>query len=97
MRVTNIDIADLHYCGTRKTHRGYVTMELHRSVDGARTLVQFICHAAQPQDCPPALVAQDLIEDALRQARRMPGFRRGEAQIVVGAPDPTAIAERLSA
>jgi hypothetical protein len=83
MRVTNIDIVDLHYNGANKRHQGYVSMELHPARTGAPMQVQFLCHAAQPHDCPPSIVTHDLIKDALRQAHRMPGFRRGEQKIEV--------------
>jgi hypothetical protein len=48
--------------------------------------VNFLCYSSQLQDCPPALITQDMIADALRQARRMPGFRRGERQLELAGP-----------
>lgn len=83
MQVTNIDIADLHFSAGAEGHRGYVSMELQPSQDGPPMHMLFLCHAAQPRDCPSAIVTRDLIADALRQAHRMPGFRRGERRIEV--------------
>lgn len=97
MKVTNIDIADLHYSGTAEHHEGYVSMELHSSRERAPVLVQFLCHAAQPQDCPASIVTHDLIRDALRQAHRMPGFRRGERTIELGVAEPRVAARAASA
>lgn len=88
MRVTSIDIADLHFSRIRDCYEGYVSMELRPSRKGAPMQVQFLCHAVQPEDVPAALVTRDLIEDALRQARRMPGFRRGEQSIELAHAKP---------
>lgn len=84
MRVTDIDITDLHFSqnatGQEGTgHEGYVSMALQPTREGAPPLqLQFFCRADQPENCPSTIVMRDLIKDALRQARRMPGFRRGE-------------------
>ncbi|HHS94721.1 MAG TPA: hypothetical protein ENK63_05230 [Rhodobacterales bacterium] len=60
-------------------HEGYVSMALQPQRAGAPPLhLQFFCRADQPENCPSTIVMRDLIKDALRQARRMPGFRRGE-------------------
>lgn len=83
MQVTNIDIFDLHFTGEAKGYRGSVSMELRPTRDGVPMHVQFLCHAAQPRDCPSAIVIRELVSDALRQAHRMPGFRRAERQIKV--------------
>lgn len=83
MRVAQIDIVDLHYSLRNHVHKGYVSMELQRGDGRPPVQVQFLCHAQQPADCPTTLVTRDLITDALRQAHRMPGFRRGERTIEV--------------
>lgn len=79
MRVTDIDISDLHFSQQVACHEGYVAMALQPQRAGAPPMqLQFFCRADQPENCPSTIVMRDLIKDALRQARRMPGFRRGE-------------------
>ena len=79
MRVTDITITDLHFSAPSTRHEGYVSMVLRSLRDGAQPMhLQFLCQANQPETCPSTIVMHDLISDALRQARRMPGFRRGE-------------------
>jgi hypothetical protein len=97
MRVTNIDITDLHFSAAGDQHEGYVSMEVRNGRGGAPVLVQFLCHAAQPQDCPASIVTHDLIRDALRQARRMPGFRRGERKIELEFFEPRIASRAASA
>jgi len=88
MRVVNIEIADVDYDGESQCFEGHVVLRIAQP-DRARTVdLHFICHADQPQGCPASIVTYSLISDALRQARRMPGFRRGEEEIVVVAPAP---------
>jgi hypothetical protein len=81
MRVTNIDISGLRYDGTRARHEGHVSLELCPSDNGVPIHVDFVCHSARAPDSPASLVTGDLVADALRQAHRMPGFRRGETKL----------------
>ena len=81
MKVTDIDIDGLRFDGTR--HEALVSMELRSTRGLAPVRVQFVCHSYQPGNCPSTLVTYDLVKDALRQAHRMPGFRRGEQRIEV--------------
>lgn len=83
MKVTNIDIADLRFDARAARHEGHVMMELRPSKKGAPMHVHFLCHSDQVEDTPSTLVTYDLVKDALRQAHRMPGFRRGEQKIEV--------------
>lgn len=83
MIVTHIDIRDLHQSATG--HTGHATLEFRPARPGASVRMHFHCHADAPADCPSALIIRALIADALRQARRMPGFRRGEQAIELAA------------
>jgi hypothetical protein len=84
MKVTDIDILDLHFDAAAKRHAAYVSMELCPALPGAMPVrVQYLCHCGRAERAPATLVVYDLIRDALRQARRMPGFRRGEHVIEV--------------
>lgn len=83
MHVTGIDITGLHFSASKDCHESYVSMEIRPGRTGTPLHVQFLCRARRPEDTPTAIVMQDLIEDALRQANRMPGFRRGERVITV--------------
>ena len=80
MRVTNIDVNDLTFDGT--LHRATVSMDL-LGENGSDVSVHFLCKTERPKDCPSTLIQYDLMNDALRQARRMPGFRAGEEEIIV--------------
>lgn len=81
IRVTEVEISDLHFSPDRNRHLAYVSMTIAR--DETTTQAQFHCSADQPETAPTARVTQDLVTDALRQAYRMPGFRRGERRIDV--------------
>lgn len=84
MKVTDIDIRGLHYAAGVARYEGHVSMELQHGANEAPPMhLQFLCHADQHEGAPSTLVTYDLIKDALRQARRMPGFRRGEVTIEV--------------
>ncbi|WP_281840770.1 hypothetical protein [Sinisalibacter aestuarii] len=84
--MTDIEIAGLGYEPDGACHSGHVTMELTPKQGGTPTHMHFACRSALPADTPADLIRQDLIEDALRQARRMPGFRRGEREIELPLP-----------
>ena len=81
MNVTSIDITGLHFDDARERHQACVSLEYRVTHDSAPVLSHFVCHADRSADSPASLVTQDLVEDALRQASRMPGYRRGERQI----------------
>ena len=81
MNVTSIDISGLQFDDARGRFQATVSMEYRVSHGSAPMLSHFVCHAVRSADCPASLVTQDLVEDALRQASRMPGYRRGERQI----------------
>ncbi len=81
MRVVDIDISGVHYDCATACHEGHVTLALRAEPGGPETHIHFLCHSKRLQDCAPSLITEDLIADALRQAHRMPGFRRGERQI----------------
>jgi len=85
MKVTSIDVSGLRYDGARACHEGHVTMELRPSRDGAPMHVHFVCQSNREQGSPSSLVTHDLVADALRQAGRMPGYRRGEQAIELSA------------
>jgi hypothetical protein len=83
MKVTNIDIRDLHWDDRAGCFRGAVSMTMIPARDGPPRNVNFICQAHRAQDCPSSLITYDFVTHALDQARAMPGFRRGEEQISV--------------
>lgn len=88
MKVIKIDIEDLSYNDLARRFEGHVSL-LIATPNKARTVeLHFIGRASQPRSCPGSIVTYSLIADALRQARRMPGFRRGEEEIEVVAPTP---------
>jgi hypothetical protein len=81
MKVTEIDILGLHY-DAAACHEGLVAIELAPPVAGGALMrLQFLCHSGQGEEAPSAQVARDPVRDSLRQAHRMPGYRRGEREI----------------
>jgi len=92
MKIINIDIEDLEYDEIASRFEGHVSLMIAEP-DKARTVeLHFISRVNQPPDCPGSIVTYSLIADALRQARRMPGFRRGEEEIEIVAPSPKVAA-----
>lgn len=89
MQVTNIDVNNQCFNGT--AHTASVSMEL-RSGEQTPTNVHFLCRTDRGADCPSTLVLYDLLQDALRQARRIPGFRAGEKDIEVDVTTATITA-----
>jgi len=86
MRVIKIEIEDLAYDGLAGQFEGHVSLTI-AELNKSRTVeLHFISHVTLPERTPGSIVTYNLIADALRQARRMPGFRRGEEQIEVVAP-----------
>lgn len=97
MRIVNIEIADVEYNEATQGFEGHVALRIAQP-ERARTVdLHFFCTTPQPESCPASIVTYALISDALRQARRMPGFRRGEEEIEVVAPAPEIAATGLSA
>lgn len=88
MQVTNIDIEQVQYDEVAKRYQGHVALRFARPGKKRPIEVFFLCHTFQPRYSPGPIVTYSLIADALRQARRMPGFRRNEAEIEIVAPAP---------
>ncbi len=88
MRVIKIDIEDLAYDDVAEQFEGHVSLMIAEPNKARTVELHFICRVNQPKSCPSSIVTYALIADALRQARRMPGFRRGEEEIEVVAPTP---------
>lgn len=88
MRIVNIEIADVEFNAANRCFEGHVALRIAQP-ERARTVdLHFFCTVEQPMNCPASIVTYSLISDAMRQARRMPGFRRGEEEIEVVAPAP---------
>lgn len=83
MDVTGIEITAPRFDPDTARHQAHVCLEMRPATSGMPLHVHFLCHSPRPADDPTSLIGQDLIADALRQARRMPGFRRGERRIVM--------------
>ena len=97
MQVFDIDIRYFNYDAVAARFQGEVSLRV-TPPRGRRTVeLDFLCHARQPRNCPTSIVTCSLIADALRQARRMPGFRRGEDRIEVVAPAPRIASRRIMA
>ncbi len=90
MRVTKIEITRQRFNSARSLHEGLVTLKSALPHSDRSIWVQFLCTTPHEADCPRSVVVHDLIEDALRQAHRMPGFRRNEEPIEIAAPLPRA-------
>jgi hypothetical protein len=97
MKVIDIDITGVRYDRAAACHEGHVTLALRSEQGGPETHVHFLCHSKHLQDCAPSLITEDLIADALRQAHRMPGFRRGERQIELAVDDHAPLPRVASA
>jgi hypothetical protein len=83
MNVTRIEITTPRFDTDAARHQAYVSFDMRPDRGSVPVIAHFLCHSGCAPDSPSSLVTQDLIEDALRQARRMPGFRRGERQIIL--------------
>lgn len=83
MKVTDIDIRNLTRDRRHGCFRGAVSMIMEPADGSAPRRVNFICQSDRDDDCPASLVTYDMVTHALEQARRMPGFRRGEEEITV--------------
>ncbi len=88
MKVIRIDIEDLAYDKLSGQFEGHVSLTVAEPEKARTVALHFITHVGQPECTPGSIVTYGLIADALRQARRMPGFRRGEEAIEVVAPTP---------
>ncbi|MEZ5721419.1 MAG: hypothetical protein R3D59_06950 [Paracoccaceae bacterium] len=97
MKVINIDIEDLEYDTLARRFEGHVSLMIAEP-DKARTVeLHFLSRVAHEPDCPGSILTCSLIADALRQARRMPGFRRGEEEFEIVAPAPALSAAGIEA
>lgn len=83
MLATKIDVSEINYNDALGLYNGHVAMLLQPSRSDAPVNVHYSCSTPQPAGCPSSLVVYGLIRDAVRQARRMPGFRQGERKIEV--------------
>jgi len=83
MKVTDIDIRNLARDRRHGCFRGAVSMTMEPADGSAPRRVNFICQSDRGDDSPASLVTYDMVTHALDQARRMPGFRRGEEEITV--------------
>ena len=93
MRIINIDIEGLEYDNVEACYEGHVALMV-AVPDKARTVeLHFISRVPQTPDCPGSILTYSLIADALRQARRMPGFRRGEEEFEIVAQAPVLTAK----
>ena len=97
MNVSSIDISGLHFDDAHGRFQANVSLEYRVTDDRAPTHTHFVCHAARDPECPASLVTQDLVEDALRQASRMPGYRRGERQIELSGAARALLTKRGAA
>ncbi len=88
MKVTKIEITRQRFNSTKALHEGLVTLKSVLPHGERAVWVQFLCTTPHKADCARSVVVHGLIEDALRQARRMPGFRRNEEPIEIAAPPP---------
>jgi len=85
VKITKIDVTDLQFDRQSDRHRGHVSLHMRAAESEYPVLMHFLCSAAGQAEDRPREAVERLIEDALRQARRMPGFRRGERWIERGA------------
>lgn len=92
MRIINIEIENVEYDHATAQFEGHVSLMIAEPNKARTVELHFIAYTSQSPDCPGSIVTYCLIADALRQARRMPGFRRGEEAIEIVAPSPKVIA-----
>ncbi len=88
MKVIKINIEDLAYDDMARRFEGHVSLVVAQPNKARTVELHFICRVNQPKSAPGPIVTYSLIADALRQARRIPGFRRGEEEFEVVAPTP---------
>lgn len=91
MQIIRIEIENRQFDEQARRFRASVSLEAAIGNREQPVHIQFLCHADLPGASDPATVSRHLFDDALRQAGRMPGFRRRENQIVV-RPDAWASA-----
>lgn len=83
MLATQIDVSGITFNEALGLYSGHVSMLLQPDRAQQPVSVHYSCSTRQPRGCPSSLIVYGLIKDALRQAGRMPGFRRGEHQLEV--------------
>lgn len=81
MDITAIEISQARFDPDAARHRAHVCLDMRPASGGVPVHAHFLCQSFRDTDAPASLITEDLIADALRQARRMPGFRRGERRI----------------
>ncbi|PIE08401.1 MAG: hypothetical protein CSA74_02850 [Rhodobacterales bacterium] len=91
MKVIRIDVEDLAYESVSERFEGHVELTIAEPGKARTVTLHFVPHVCLPESTPGSIVTYSLIADALRQARKMPGFRRGEEQFEVVAPAPQMI------
>ena len=75
MLVTDIEITHYRYCPTRARHLANVCMTLKDRI------VSMACALDLPADTPNAPRAAAFVQDAIRQLKRMPELRSGQARL----------------
>lgn len=88
MKVINIDIEHVEFDAQASQFEGHVSLMIAEPNKARTVELHFISRVTHSATCPGSIVTYSLIADALRQARRMPGFRRGEEEIEIVAPSP---------
>ena len=83
MDITAIEITQARFDPDAARHQAHVCLDMRPGDRDTPLHMHFLCHSARGATEADSLVTEDLIADALRQARRMPGFRRGERRIVM--------------
>ncbi|RME17232.1 MAG: hypothetical protein D6801_03885 [Alphaproteobacteria bacterium] len=83
MRIRHVEVFGLHHDSEAGVYRASLSLEVAADGGARGDRLHFLCSADLPATAPRDIVVQALLDDALRQARRMPGFRRGEEPIEI--------------
>lgn len=79
MLVTDIEIAQYHYCSNSSRHIANVCMTLKNQV------ITLFCRLDLPQDENPKSRAAAFVNEATRQLLRMPEYRSGQMRLQFAA------------
>ncbi|WP_432448125.1 hypothetical protein [Aliiroseovarius marinus] len=85
MRVTDVEISETVFNAQAGAHFAQVVLRLS---DAAGNLVSdgyYLSRAAMDEHAEPMTIRKALIDDALRQARRMPEYRNGRQELSMDA------------
>lgn len=85
MRVTDIDVSETVFNAQTGAHSAQVALRLS---DAAGNLVSdsyYLSRTAMDEHAEPMAIRKALIDDALRQARRMPEYRQGMQDLSIDA------------